>query len=162
MGFWDGAGWVAIGGYYLASDMICHHKKQLQGATIREQIESLTDEKLQRALTLEICSATEDDFERIWLRIENFKRECPHLLYNYPMSYWQDVGKMRYWFTEDLYKQRFGRKKLTKSDLETIRMERGCTITLLMNTYGVHSNMEATRMVYKMHHLDYGWTWELG
>lgn len=162
MGSLDGAGWAAIGGFYLVEDIIRKRKNQIRSATIRDSIKSLTNEELEKEIRNKVLSANEDDFEEIWTRIEDFKRECPHLLRHFPKSYWGWVGKYRFIFPESLYMKRYEKKKLTKEDKKTIDMNQRWTITLLINTYGFHSNMEATRMVYESMGDSAGWTMEFG
>ena len=165
MGFWDEAGWLAIGGYYAAEEGLGGHFQKKKLSDVDAIIRSLTDEALEQSIRNEVGNASEEKFDEIWNRIEEFKRDNPHLIRKHIWSsYWGHVGKERFPFTYERFCLQSNKKKLTKSDEKMLATYRGWVVTLLMNTYGKYSVVEATRIAFRQVYgagKD-GWTREFG
>lgn len=165
VGIKDVSGWIAISGYHALEDNLNSYGRKKELKTVDAIISSLIDEPLERQIREIVYGASREDYEQIWKKIEEFKRDNPHLYRNHLWSsYWGHVGKWRFPFTYDIYCEQARKKHLTKSDEKMLATYRGWTITLLMNTHGRYSKMEATRVAY---HQVYGqgagdWTREFG
>lgn len=83
MGFWDEAGWFAIGSYYAAEDGLNEYtqKKKLNDAWLI--VSSLSDSVLEQEIRNDVGNASDEKFNEIWCRIEEFKRDNPHLIHKH-------------------------------------------------------------------------------
>lgn len=150
MSFFDEMGWLAIGGYYATEEGLSGHFQQKKLDEANTIIRSLSDEALEQKIQKEIGNASEEKFNEIWRRIEDFKRDNPHLIRRHLWSsYWNYVGKERFPFTHERFCLQIGKKRLTKADEKILATYRGWTVTLLMNTYGKYSVVEATRVTFR-------------
>lgn len=150
MGMYDVAGWLALGGYYAIEDGLTNHSQKKKLKEVSAIINNLTDEAFEKKIRDEVGNASEDKFDEIWNRIEEFKRDYRHLIHEHlSTSYWLCVGKERFPFTHDSFCKQTNRKRLTKSDEKMIAMYRGWVVTLLMNTYKKYSVAEATRVAFR-------------
>lgn len=165
MPFWDDVGWITTGGYRAFESGVAANFQKKKSEKVSSIVRSLTDEDFERKLREEIYSASPEKFNETWCRIEEFKRDNLHLTKKHlSTSYWMHVGKERFPFTRSMMCVMLNKNKLSKSDEKILSMYRGWTITLLMNTYGKYSIMEATRIAFRQ---VYGagsdvWTREFG
>lgn len=149
MGFWDDIGWISVGGYHAAKDAFDSRVTGGKAEEISEIVSDLSDTELEKKVRDEVCSASGEQYNEIWKRIEIFKRDNPHLVRKHiAFSYWGHVGKERFPFTYGEYCRMLGKKRLTKSDEKMLAMYRGWVVTLLMNTYDAYSVMESTRIAF--------------
>nr|DAX24618.1 MAG TPA: hypothetical protein [Caudoviricetes sp.] len=165
MGFWDEAGWFAIGSYYAAEDGLNEYtqKKKLNDAWLI--VSSLSDSVLEQEIRNDVGNASDEKFNEIWCRIEEFKRDNPHLIHKHiESSYWGYVGKERFPFTHGQFCLQSNKKKITKADEKMIATYRGWVVTLLMNICGKYSVAEATRVAFRQVYGDGrdSWTREFG
>lgn len=150
MAFWDEVGWLAIGSYHVFGESIADYSQKKKINEVSSIIKSLIDEEFEQKLRDEISDASPDKFNEVWCRIEEYKRDNPHLLQKHnSTSYWSYVGKERFPFTRDKFCLVAGKNKLTKADEKMLSTYRGWTITLLMSTYGKYSVAEATRIAFR-------------
>ena len=164
MSKWDDAGWIAIGSYNALDAALAERRNITALNKVEAIIATLNDPELEKRVADGVYNADREDFVAIWTRIEVFKRDNPHITAKHLWSYWLCVGEERFPFTYYAY---FAlcphKKKLNADDNKMLGLYRGRTITLLMNTYGGYSKMEATRMAYKqVHDSNAEWTRELG
>lgn len=150
MGLWDNVGWLTVGAYNAVSSGQGERIQKQQVSQVEAIIQCLTDKAFEEKLKCEIADADGEKFNEIWCRIEEFKRDNPHLIQKHlASSYWFHVGKERFPFTYTQFLLQTGKQRLTKSDEKLLGTYRGWTLTLLMNTYGKYSTMEATRIAFR-------------
>ena len=150
MSFFEETGWLAIGGYFAAEAGLSEHFQKKKINEVSAIVNSLSDEVLERKVREEIGSASGEKYNEIWGRIEEFKRDNPHLIQKHLWSsYWNHVGKERFPFTYESFCTQAGKNRLTKTDEKMLATYRGWTVTLLMNTYGKYSVVEATRVAFR-------------
>lgn len=148
MSLWNDAGWLLVGGYHAIENSMSTTAAKRDMLKINSIAAALTDKELEEQVRSTVYNATTDeDFIKIWKRIEEFKRDNPHMVTKHKLtSFWGPVGKTRFPFTRARYCADIGKSRLTKADERMLATYRGWTITLLMNTYGKYSREEAFRV----------------
>lgn len=150
MEFWENASWASMGAYYTIDAGLRSRRSKAEMKQIERIKNALTDVELEDKIrTLIYHTRDQESFVKIWEEIEEYKRDNYHKIIEHSgTSYWASVGKERYPFTEQQYLLETGKRKLSKEDMSVLAMYRGRVITLLMNTKGKYSLMEATRCAY--------------
>ncbi len=103
-----------------------------------------TDKELQRKVSIMVYDAkTQEDHDRIWKIVEEFKRDNPHIVKLHEKTVcWNLVGEERFPINPYVYVMRTG-KRMKKDDHELLGIYQNRMISLLMNTYGKYSRSEA-------------------
>lgn len=162
MSIWNDAAWMTVGGYYAAQQASANRKVEVGLSKVDAIVASLIDKEMQAEIRKRVYDLDMAGAEETWVYLECFKRDNPHLLYeHWGLSHWESVGKVRFSITEEEFLVGKKRLHLTNEEKKVLAMSRGQVVTLLMNTYGRYSEMEAIRKAGLMIHGEGSASWTL-
>ncbi len=97
----------------------------------------MTEPELETLITKEVFGADYEKEMEIWVYLEIFKRDNPHLAGISDL--WNHVNGERPAFSESRWLKETQKSKIAKADKEVLNFRKNVVIDLILNTYGAHS-----------------------